>query len=309
MAHYIKTIVDDILNKFDRVYINLEGVASRFRVLIEEVERLDPRDFIPAHRFAFINIRRRIKNYQNLTNENWTIISRFHSAPNASGDNSAMLALLGQVELAELHGGWADHPGNSGCSAMAQGLLRDTRELLKELTNVLESYIGTNNIGKTRLFAFISDPDLRHIVERDYRDLTLNLFPVETWKSVVIIAGSILEALLYDLLTRDNSRAAQAMAANAAPKKRTAMGTIARDICSDLPVDEWSLNNYIEVAEQLALLPMGWKASVQAILRDFRNCVHPRRELKMTDKITQGEAFQSVGALMRICDHIEKTYP
>jgi hypothetical protein len=52
-----------------------------------------------------------------------------------------------------------------------------------------------------------------------------------------------------------------------------------------------------------------WKGSVQAVLRDFRNYVHPRKELQSVDKITEGEAYQSVGALMRIIDHIVKNHP
>jgi len=73
--------------------------------------------------------------------------------------------------------------------------------------------------------------------------------------------------------------------------------------------DQWTLNNYIEVADELGLLPEGWKASIQAVLRDFRNYVHPRQEIKMTDKITEGEAYQAVGCLMRICQHIESKHP
>ena len=192
---------------------------------------------------------------------------------------------------------------------MAQGLVKDTKTLLSRLSTVLESYLGPDVRMRVRGFPYIRDPDLHHIVERDYHELTVKLFPTETWKSVVIIAGSILEALLYDLLTRDAARVTAAMAAKAAPKKKTATAMVVRDILSTSSDDEWTLNSLIEVADQLKLLPAEWKASVQAVLRDFRNCVHPRRELKMPDKITQGEAFQSVGALMRMCDHISTHYP
>ena len=51
-----------------------------------------------------------------------------------------------------------------------------------------------------------SDPVLRAIIERDYKKLSQTLMPDCAWKNAVVIAGSILEAVLYDLLTRDPAR-------------------------------------------------------------------------------------------------------
>ena len=147
-------------------------------------------------------------------------------------------------------------------------------------------------------------------MERDYRDLTLRIFPDRAWKSVVILAGSILEGLLHDLLTRDATRTASAMRASCARQRpRYCPPAGVRDLASDDAENQWMLNDYIEVSEELTLLPNDWKKSIQTVLRDFRNYVHPRRELRAPAQITEGEAYQSVGALIRICDYIEKNHP
>jgi hypothetical protein len=120
------------------------------------------------------------------------------------------------------------------------------------------------------------------------------------------LAGSILEALLHDLLTRDQARIHLAMAAKYAPKLKSGAP---KDIQSTARKDEWTLYDLIRVSDELGLVPKAWEASVQAVLREFRNYVHPRKELQMQDKITEGEAFQSLGALMRIHEYIEKNHP
>jgi hypothetical protein len=92
------------------------------------------------------------------------------------------------------------------------------------------------------------------------------------------------------------------------PNGQRAKGT-RRDVEGNAKQDERTLDNYIGVADELDLLPGGWKLGVQAVLRDIRNYVHPRREIKEANRITQGEAFQSVGLLMKVLDHIQANHP
>jgi hypothetical protein len=64
------------------------------------------------------------------------------------------------------------------------------------LAKLLDSYAGEGTGAVTRDFSFIAKPDVKKLVERDYRELTLRAFPDGAWKSTVILAGSILEAVL-----------------------------------------------------------------------------------------------------------------
>jgi hypothetical protein len=84
---------------------------------------------------------------------------------------------------------------------------------------VLDSYRGIGSGGVSRQFPFLSNKDLRPIIERDYADLRVKLFPSGAWKSAVIIAGSILEAILFDRLL-DAKWNASALVIAKAPRNR-----------------------------------------------------------------------------------------
>lgn len=172
---------------------------------------------------------------------------------------------------------------------------KSKEEMITELSEIVDHFVGSDLLQNRVEFAFIRDPKLRSIAERDFRDLTLRDFPSQSWKSSVIMAGSILEALLHDLLTRDPGRTAQANATAAGKKK----GDISK---------RWDLIDYIEGADELKLLPTKWAAGIHTVLREFRNYVHPLLEMKM-DLISEGDAYQSVGALMRVIDHIRQNHP
>jgi hypothetical protein len=49
----------------------------------------------------------------------------------------------------------------------------------------------------------VNNNDLREIIQRDYKELVLVLYPGGAWKSTVIMARSVLEAILFDKLEND----------------------------------------------------------------------------------------------------------
>lgn len=107
-------------------------------------------------------------------------------------------------------------------------------------------------------FKFMKSADLREIVERDYAELQQVQHGV---KSRMILAGGLIEALLLDALLGDETRARGC--ANASPKS----------------LDEWSLATLIDVAVDLGLISEGPKQHGHAV-RDFRNLVHPGKEMR-----------------------------
>ena len=301
MSHYIKPMVEVLIEKVENAATG-EGLASRFQALNDELAKLDPLDFSPKHRYEFVETRRRLSNYSRIKEQIW----RWIYDGSVTTDGVSFLEFLYEVELREENRMWASHPGNTVFPIMLRSFKDATVRLLSQASTTLDSYLGADALAKTREFAYVRDVDLRGIVERDYHELVIKLFPTGSWKSVVILAGSILEALLGDLLTRDPVRVSSAESASSAPKKK---GGGPRDITSDAREDEWMLFDLIQVADELKLLPAGWKEGLHVNLRDPRNYVHPRKEKKQTDKLTQGEAFVSVGSLMKICDHLEKHHP
>lgn len=174
--------------------------------------------------------------------------------------------------------------------------LKDINRLGNEALAVLDKYGGEDSRAIVRSFSFITDTQLRAIIERDYRELTLNIFPSGAWKSTVILAGSILEAILFDLLTSDASRKSKALSSPKAPK--------ANKRVKDFDGDEWNLHNLIEVSVDLGLLPDQRSKTFDQVLRDYRNFVHPRKEIRSQHPCTEAEALMAKGALDGVCNHL-----
>ncbi len=149
MVEYIKELIDTIeLSKGKR---NSELQAKfgstqpdprpLLEAFVEELNRLDPRDFEPSARHAFVVIR-------------------------------AMLRQMVRrgITIADL----------ATPAAYA-----------RKIAVLLDAYAGEGTGAKTRAFAFVNDQKVRDVVERDYRELSLRTFPDGSWKSTVILAGSI----------------------------------------------------------------------------------------------------------------------
>ncbi len=173
------------------------------------------------------------------------------------------------------------------------------KQVARKLIEVLDGYAGENSQAITRSFAFVPDAGLRSIVERDYKELSLILFPGGAWKSTVIMAGSILEAILFSLLASDPVRNAAAMSSTKAPKSK---GTIKL-----LEGENWKLDDLIRVAADINLIPVNRADTFDQTLRDYRNFVHPNKEVRSGHPCTEAEALMAKGALDGVCNHLEET--
>jgi hypothetical protein len=165
----------------------------------------------------------------------------------------------------------------------------------RHLAKVLQFYGGPNSWVSSRNFSYVADGELRIIIERDYRELSLTVFSSGAWKSTVILARSILEALLYDALTCDAATAEKANAASAAPRYKGKVET-----------GDWRLADLIEVACELEILPTERGKTIDQVLRDYRNFVHPKREIRAQHACSEAEALLAKGALEGVCNHFEK---
>lgn len=145
-----------------------------------------------------------------------------------------------------------------------------------------------------RDFNFLSDPALRTIVERDYQELRGILFPHGAWKSTVILAGSILEAILFDRLS-DPLNFVAATSHSSAPK--------ANGVVKDLVAGDWKLIELIRVASAIGVLPAAKSNTIDQVLRDYRNFVHPKKEIRAQHTCTEAEAQMAVGALDAVYNH------
>lgn len=183
-----------------------------------------------------------------------------------------------------------------------------TRELALDVSKLLDSYGGTGSGVITRDFSFIANTDMRKIVDRDYKELTQRVFPDKSWKSTILLSGSILEAVLYDQLTSSPERIKSAMGAKAAPKylDKTKGKKVPRDITKNDRDNQWMLNDLIQVACELEILQKEHKGDSLVIIKNFRNFIHPTAELRMNSPISDGHATASKGMLDIVLDQLSK---
>lgn len=141
-----------------------------------------------------------------------------------------------------------------------------------------EDETQANPVVQVREFPYVQDPDLRKILKRDYQEIQ-RAYVANCWKSVIILAGGAIEALLLDALSAD---AGKATAAPSAPNKKD--------------LNKWDLADLIKVAVEIGVVPNGVDKLSHSI-REYRNLVHPGNELRQKLAFGHEEARIAVEVL------------
>lgn len=262
MTNYICQVAKQITDVSANHDYNFDSLLV---TLAEALDRLDVYDFLPNAQRDFVLVRQKFRVWA------------------AHGKPGVVLKEDGRLD---------ENP----FSPSSEKAYHDIVEAGKQVVKVLNQYAGEGSHATTRSFAFIKDEGLRRIIERDYKELSLILFPGGAWKSTVIMAGSVFEAILYDLLT-DPARLAKAKASAKAPSDKK----------SDLEGGKWKLESLIDVAVDLDLLPKGQANAIHQVLRNYRNFVHPKKEVKAEYPCSEAESLMAKGELDSVCNHFAKT--
>ncbi len=167
----------------------------------------------------------------------------------------------------------------------------DVKPKLEMLIELLGRYVGEGSRGVTRSFDFTKDDGLRSIIERDYKELKRKVFPSGAWKSTVVLAGSIFEAILLDQITHD-------------PAKVNAI----KEHSKKQEAKEWNLSHLIKVAADHMLLPEGKMEPYDTVLRDYRNFIHPDRETRAKHECGKEEAGLAIFALDKVYRHLAQLH-
>jgi hypothetical protein len=117
------------------------------------------------------------------------------------------------------------------------------------------------SVIEKREFTFIQNGDLRSIIERDYCEIQ-RAFVSSCWKSVIILAGGMIEAILADLLQHNSTRLKDSGKAPEEPD-----------------ISKWDLVDLINVAVDLSLISQGVEKLSHPI-RQYRNLIHPGNEIR-----------------------------
>ena len=199
-------------------------------------------------------------------------------------------------------------PPDSVGVAGALAIVAHVEGFLGRVITVLDAY-GEDTRASSRRFDWVLDKEWRDIVERDYAELTRLTFPAGAWKMTVVAAGSILEAILCERLARSPEDEEKARDGLTLVRRKKAEDRTPGD-GAKVPradrVNRWNLEDMIVVAARLGILPPDREKSIDAVLRDYRNFIHPTKERRAKHAPSEGFAQQAVGTLNTVCDHFER---
>jgi hypothetical protein len=159
----------------------------------------------------------------------------------------------------------------AGSRARYEQTLKDVRAQLSEIrvyavTPTTSAQATTD--APPNFEPLVSDPAMQAVLERRWSECA-KCVSAKAPLAATVMMGGLLEALLLARVHRAKDKA-RIVGSSAAPKDR---GT-----GKALPLQYWTLRHYIDVAHEL-----GWISSsardVGEVVRDYRNYVHPHKEL------------------------------
>src|ERR1700685_337013 len=106
-------------------------------------------------------------------------------------------------------------------------------------------------------FEFITDEDLRHTLEADYREMLL-CAEHNAWKAVHVLAGSIVEAVLVEYLLSAK--------------------------LSDVDPLEMSLSQLIAASKKAGVLSAK-TSDLSSAVKSYRNLIHPGRLKRLSEEV------------------------
>lgn len=124
----------------------------------------------------------------------------------------------------------------------------------------------------------ITDAVMQTILQRRWTECVVCISSGAPLAATVMIGG-LLEGLLLARVNRETNKAPIFTAA-ASPKDRQN---------NPLPLKEWTLEDYIGVAHELKWITVAAK-HVSVVLRDYRNYIHPQKELSHGVALTVPDA-------------------
>ncbi|HEY4708882.1 MAG TPA: hypothetical protein VIH46_01800 [Candidatus Acidoferrales bacterium] len=124
----------------------------------------------------------------------------------------------------------------------------------------------------------VKDPQMKVLLEKRWTECNLCVAAGAPLATIVMVGG-FLEGLLLGRVNREINKAPIFTAA-AAPRAKEGRTRVLGD---------WTLQNYIDVAHELKWITVTTK-DVGDVLRDYRNYIHPHKELSQQVSLTTPDA-------------------
>ena len=125
----------------------------------------------------------------------------------------------------------------------------------------------------------VADPAMQAILGRRWGECA-RCIAGDAPLAATVMMGGLLEALLLARIHRERSKA-QVLQASSAPKDQRSG--------KPLPLQQWTLRHYIDVAHELGWISPSAR-DVGAVIRDYRNYIHPHKELTHGIRLDRSDA-------------------
>lgn len=176
------------------------------------------------------------------------------------------------------------------------------RELLQEIKTQLVKLRSSGVLvapsvepPRPNFGSLIADPKMLGILERRWTE-TLACQRVGADLAATVMLGGLLEALFLARINR-LTNLAPVFTATAAPKDKAG---------KPRPLKEWGLKDYLDVAKELGWIRQSAK-DVGQVLRDYRNYIHPEKELSHGITVVAEDTAMFVTVFGSIADQIIKS--
>lgn len=125
----------------------------------------------------------------------------------------------------------------------------------------------------------ISDARMQAILARRWKEC-VDCIAAGAPLAACVMMGGLLEALLLARIQRETNQSRVFNAQGSPRDKKTG---------KSLPLQKWTLRNYIGVAHEIGWISHSAK-DVGEVLKDYRNYIHPYKELSHGISLTKGDA-------------------
>jgi hypothetical protein len=170
------------------------------------------------------------------------------------------------------------HGARSKYLTIISDIKKELSKIRKENIITISNYKPSNiKVPAPDFSKIITDTEMQDILKRRWIECEKCVVAQVPLAATVMIGGLIETILLARINMHDQSKV---FTAKAAPKDKLA---------KTLPLKEWTLKNYIEVAHELGIISQTGK-DVSVILRDYRNFIHPYKEKSHGIKIIDADA-------------------
>lgn len=162
-------------------------------------------------------------------------------------------------------------------------LLREIRRLLMDVRAdaiMPASTVAPATSDAPPSFAtLVPDPAMRDVLTRRWTEC-VSCLAASAPLAATVMMGGLLEGLLLAKINSLNDKQ-PVFTADGAPKDRSG---------HTLPLSEWTLKSYIDVAHELGWISRSAR-DVGRVLRDYRNYVHPQKELSHRITLSMQDAI------------------